>query len=83
MGSDNFPRVSADKDRALLDQLATLKRNLGQVIIELCDLSADGKLPADGLRVLGEHLVALGADLLARAAELDRPVINADGGEQP
>jgi hypothetical protein len=65
------------RDRELLARLTKVNSRLGAVVIELLEHQDDDGLPAAGLRPLGEHLAALGADLLARADELDS-VIDAE-----
>jgi hypothetical protein len=59
------------QDRELLARVAKVNRHLGAVVVELMTGQDGGELPADGVRDLGRHLVQLGVELLARAAELD------------
>jgi hypothetical protein len=49
-------------------------QNTSAVVLDMLDHLDDGMLPAAELRALGEQLAALGADLLTRAAELERVV---------
>jgi hypothetical protein len=60
-----------ERDRALLARLAQVNRQLGAFVLDLIEHQDGGELPAAGLRDLGNGLVALGADVLARADELD------------
>jgi hypothetical protein len=60
-----------ERDRELLARLARVNRHLGEVVVELMTGQDGGELPAAGVRDLGQRFVALGADLLARAEELD------------
>lgn len=63
------------RDRDLLARLMTVNSQLGRFTVEMLDRQDGGELPAEGCRLLGEHLAQLGADLKARADELDRSVI--------
>lgn len=66
-----------ERDRELLARGARANQALGRAVVELLHHSARGELPAAGVRVVGENLAALGADLLARADELEwHPVID-------
>jgi hypothetical protein len=60
-----------ERDRVLLARLAQVNRQLGSFVLELIEGQDAGELPAAGLRALGEGLVALGVDVLARADELN------------
>lgn len=71
--------VVIERDRELLARVARVNRGLGAVVVELLDRQDRGELPAEGVRELGQRLADLGAELLARAAELDHhPVIEGD-----
>ncbi|PRX50484.1 hypothetical protein B0I33_102606 [Prauserella shujinwangii] len=59
------------RDRALLARLRHVNQHLGDVVLALMACQDGGELPADGCRALGEHLTALGHELVARADELD------------
>jgi len=72
-----------EEDRVLLARLSKINQSLGQVVLELCDYQDGGELPSAGLRTLGEQLMDLGMDMISRAEELDRPVIDADNGDRP
>jgi hypothetical protein len=65
-----------ERDRKLLARLARFNKHLGSATLELFEYQDGGELPAAGVRNLGQHLVELGADFLARAAELDGPTID-------
>jgi hypothetical protein len=64
------------RDRELLARVARVNTRLGEVVVELMAQQDDGQLPAHGVRKLGQQLTGLGADLLARAQELDRRTID-------
>jgi hypothetical protein len=67
-----------ERDRELLARAARVNRHLGEVVVELMTGQDGGELPAAGVRELGQNLTEFGADLLARAAELDgRAIIDA------
>jgi len=71
-----------ERDRELLAKVGRVNQHIGNVIVEMLTEQDGGELPADGVRDLGRNLAELGADLLARAAELDgrtieRVIINA------
>jgi hypothetical protein len=67
-----------ERDRELLARAAGVNRHLGEVVVELMTGQDGGELPAAGVRELGQNLTEFGADLLARAAELDgRAIIDA------
>lgn len=68
------------KDRELLARLAQVNRNVGAGVVELLHRQDGGELPADGLRALGDILATLGADLRARAEELECRVIEKSHG---
>lgn len=59
------------RDRELLARLMQVNTQLGRFTVDLLDRQDGGELPAEGLRPLGDYLVALGRDLLARATELE------------
>jgi hypothetical protein len=61
-----------ERDRELLARVARLNGRLGKVVLELIQYQDGGELPATGVRELGQALTELGADLLTRAAELER-----------
>jgi len=67
-----------EKDRVLLARMSQINQSLDSVVLELCKYQDGGELPADGLRPLGESLADLAMDMIARADELNRPVIDAD-----
>ena len=67
-----------EEDRVLLARMSQINQSLDSVVLELCKYQDGGELPADGLRSLGESLVDLAMDMIARADELNRPVIDAD-----
>jgi hypothetical protein len=60
-----------ERDRALLARLRQVNQQMGAFVVELMTGQDGGELPAAGLRELGNGLCALGADVLARADELD------------
>jgi hypothetical protein len=60
-----------ERDRELLARVARVNGRVGKVVLELLQYQDGGELPAAGVRELGQALTELGADLLARAAELD------------
>jgi hypothetical protein len=60
-----------ERDRALLVRLRQVNQQLGAFVLDLFEHQDGGELPAAGLRDLGNGLVALGVDVLARADELD------------
>jgi hypothetical protein len=60
-----------ERDRALLARLAQVNRQLGAFVLVIIEGQDGGELPAAGLRDLGNGLVAMGTDVLARADELD------------
>jgi hypothetical protein len=61
-----------EKDRALLARLARVNQQMGEFVVDnLFEGQDGGELPAAGLRDLGNGLVALGTDVLARADELE------------
>ncbi|MBK1786968.1 hypothetical protein [Prauserella cavernicola] len=59
------------RDRELLARLSTVNTHLGEAVVELLHRQDGGRLPADGLRLLGHHLQDLTVDLIERADELD------------
>ncbi|GAB3154329.1 hypothetical protein GCM10027258_58020 [Amycolatopsis stemonae] len=59
------------RDRQLLAGLARVNTEIGRVTVELLTLQPDDAAYADGLRTLGRQLVGIGAQLAARAGELD------------
>ncbi|WP_329054901.1 hypothetical protein OG738_16430 [Amycolatopsis sp. NBC_01488] len=59
------------RDRRLLAGLAKVNTEIGRVTVELLNLQPDDAAYADGLRMLGRQLVGIGAELAARATELD------------
>lgn len=59
------------RDRDLLARLMMVNTQLGKFTVGMLDRCDGGELPADGCRDLGEHLLALGRDLIDRADELD------------
>ena len=76
------------RDRQLLAGLARVNTEIGRVTIELLTLQSDDAGYAAGLRTLGADLVHIGAQLAARAGELDGRVLDfadlfpaAEGGE--
>ena len=71
-----------EKDRILLARMSRINQSLGQVVLELYDYQDGGELPPVGLRTLGTLLAELGTDMIARADELSRPIIDADGCDQ-
>jgi hypothetical protein len=66
-----------ERDRELLARVARVNGRLGKVVLELIQYQDGGELPATGVRELGQALTELGADLLTRAAELERVIIDA------
>jgi hypothetical protein len=60
-----------ERDRALLARLRQVNQQMGDFVVELMTGQDGGELPAAGLRDLGNGLVAMGVDVLARADELD------------
>jgi hypothetical protein len=58
-------------DRRLLAGLAKVNTAIGRVTVELLPLQSDDAGYATGLRTLGRQLVEIGAELTARADELD------------
>jgi hypothetical protein len=66
-----------EKDRALLNRLATLNIAMGEVVLRMVSRQDGGELDVVDLRMVGSELSQLGQDMLTRAAELDgpRPVI--------
>jgi hypothetical protein len=64
-----------ERDRELLARVARVNTRLGAVVLDLFEGLDGGELPAAGVRELGQHLVGLAADLLARAEELDGRVV--------
>ncbi|WIY05474.1 hypothetical protein QRX60_17085 [Amycolatopsis mongoliensis] len=58
-------------DRRLLAGLAKVNTEIGRVTVELLTLQPDDAAYADGLRTLGRQLVGIGAELAARAGQLD------------
>ncbi|WP_019809719.1 hypothetical protein [Saccharomonospora halophila] len=73
------------KDRKLLARLATVNRNLGEVVIDLMQHQDGGELPADRLADMATALFTLAIDMASRAEELDgggagRVVEGGDGG---
>jgi hypothetical protein len=60
-----------ERDRALLARLRQVNQQMGEFVVELMTGQDGGELPAAGLRDLGNGLVAMGVDVLARADELD------------
>jgi hypothetical protein len=59
------------RDRTLLAGLAEVNREIGTVTLQLLTLQPDDTEYAAGLRTLGRDLVRIGAELAARAGELD------------
>jgi hypothetical protein len=66
-----------ERDRELLARVARVSGRVGKVVLELFQYQDGGELPATGVRELGQALTELGADLLTRAAELERVIIDA------
>jgi hypothetical protein len=66
-----------ERDRELLAKVARVNGRIGEVVLELFQHQDGGELPAAGVRELGQALTQLGADLLTRAAELERVIIDA------
>lgn len=64
------------RDRELLTRAAEVNRGLGAVVADLMAHQDDGQLPAERMRALGRAVCWLGADFLARAAELDGRVVD-------
>ncbi|MGW4129510.1 hypothetical protein [Amycolatopsis japonica] len=75
------------RDRELLAALARVNTEIGKVTIELLTLQPSDEHYAAALRALGRDLVAIGARLAVRAADLDgKPFDQADTltvGAQP
>ncbi len=59
------------RDRELLAGLARVNAEIGNATIRLLTLQADDAEYAAALRQLGRDLVRIGAELAARAGELD------------
>lgn len=59
----------------LLARVARVNSELGRMVVELLHRHDGGELPAEGVRELGRRLADLGAELLAQADVLERPVI--------
>lgn len=59
------------RDRDLLARLMQVNTQLGRFTVDMLDRQDGGELPADGCRALGEHLAALGRELIDRADQLD------------
>jgi hypothetical protein len=66
-----------ERDRELLAKVARVNGRIGEVVLELFQYQDGGELPAAGVRELGQALSQLGADLLTRAVELERVIIDA------
>jgi hypothetical protein len=66
-----------ERDRELLAKVARVNGRIGEVVLELFQYQDGGELPAAGVRELGQALTHLGADLLTRAVELERVIIDA------
>jgi hypothetical protein len=66
-----------ERDRELFARLARVNTALGAATLELFEHQDGGELPAAGVRKIGQALAKLASDLLARAAELDGRVIDA------
>ncbi|HEX3779397.1 MAG TPA: hypothetical protein VHX38_06995 [Pseudonocardiaceae bacterium] len=64
-----------ERDRALLKRLATVNLGLGEVVLRMLAREQDGELDPEDLRAVGEPLRQLGIDMLARAGEIDYPLI--------
>ncbi|WP_410676633.1 hypothetical protein [Amycolatopsis sp. cmx-4-68] len=64
------------RDRQLLAALSRVNVDIGRVTIELLDLQTSDEDYAAGLRTLGRQLVGIGAELAARAGELDGRVLD-------
>jgi hypothetical protein len=62
------------RDRELLRRLSKVREAMAPVLLVLLDNMNGGELKAADLRALGEDFRSLGADLIARAEELDRTV---------
>jgi hypothetical protein len=65
------------RDRQLLAGLAKVNTSIGRVTVELLTLQSDDAGYATGLRTLGRQLVDIGAELTARADELDGGLLDA------
>jgi hypothetical protein len=64
------------RDRQLLAGLSHVNTEIGNVTIELLTLQVDDRQYAAALRKLGRDLVGIGAQLAARASELDGRVLD-------
>ncbi|UOX85306.1 hypothetical protein MUY14_26315 [Amycolatopsis sp. FBCC-B4732] len=63
-------------DRQMLAGLAKVNSEIGTVTLQLLTLQPDDANYAAGLRTLGRDLVRIGAQLAARAGELDGRVLD-------
>ncbi|MEY7973762.1 hypothetical protein AB8O38_17335 [Saccharomonospora xinjiangensis] len=59
------------RDRELLTRLGKVNASIGEVALALMAAQDGGKLPADGLREVGEALRTLAIDMIARADEVN------------
>lgn len=60
-----------DADRRLLSRLRRINASVGEIVLALMDTDNNVGLHADGLRDVGQALRTLGADMIARADEID------------
>ncbi|WP_328449011.1 hypothetical protein [Amycolatopsis sp. NBC_00438] len=64
------------RDRELLAGLAATNQEIGAVTLQLLTLQPDDAKYAAALRHLGRDLVRIGAEMAARAGELDGQVLD-------
>ena len=64
-----------ERDRKMLAGLSRVNTEIGNITIELLTLQVDEPQYAAALRKLGQNLVGIGAQLAARAGELDGQVL--------
>lgn len=60
-----------EKDRELMARAMRVNQSLGVATMMMLHRQDGGELPAGELRTVGEYLERLGADMIARAGELD------------